>query len=227
MSRWTKLLLAGGGLMLAAALLVLVTVAFEIKEQGRLLEFTSQDVIRVEVFGSDVYLPERLEAWADSLNSLLLAGLAAISAFAAILFGRPGTLADRHLRHFFTLAALGAAALGLDEALEISEALTLNVEQFISESAADVAAQLDALLYLAVAVAFLVYFRDVLLSSRRCLAWVLAGGTLAFISFVLDVFDTGAEEALEVVATVALLVGFLTLALENVSQRWREARAPI
>ena len=88
----------------------------------------------------------------------------------------------RHQRHFFVIAWLAAAYLALDEALELNETYSYNLEGLGRLR------DLDLVAYGVPGLAFAYVFRDVLFASRRALLLAAAGLGAFALAQILDAF---------------------------------------
>jgi hypothetical protein len=195
-----------GGLLLA---LVIAAPHIEVIDRGHFVDYTEREVVRVDVFGWFTMLAAP-ETHADTnlMNTIVLGMIVGTTLLAAALAPRG------RLRWFFAIAAAGAFLACVDEAFELSETLVYNagwVGAFgFSPDKIDI---IDVIPF----ALFVWFFRDLLTSSVTAL-WFWAGGGLFFLGAeALDlVANTPLEDAIEVVASVSLLIGLIALALELV-----------
>jgi hypothetical protein len=190
--------------------------------RGHLVPYTEHEVLRVRAFDSYTFLAAPQSASDhDVINGLLLALLAGVALLGAMLAWTSG--ASARLVRFFSLAALGAAVLGFAEIAEIDETVGYNV-QWIDNLPGVTAENLDLLVLGPVALVFLWLYRDVILSSRDAVWFWAVGAVLFFLTLGMDLLlDTPLEDAIEVVASTFLLVGYTVLAVDRLRAEAVEA----
>jgi hypothetical protein len=188
----------------------------EVVERGLRLE-DGTPVVRIRFF--DLFTMKALsesKPSSDDANSLLLAMLSGVSLLAAVLVARSGRASGR-LRYFFPVAFLGFGWLSVDELLELNESVGSNL------SWGD---HLDVISYAPLALIFLWFFRDIVLSSRTALWLCAAAVALAVASAGLDALQTGTgpEEKMEALASLVLVAAFIVLSIEQLSRIPHPAR---
>jgi hypothetical protein len=208
----TGLLALGlGGLLLAA---MVAAPHIDVTDRGHFVSYTEREVVRVDVFGWFTMLaaPET-RADTNLMNTIVLGMLVGVTLVSA-------TLAPRgRLRWFFGIAAAGAFLACIDEAFELTETLVYNADWIgvfgFSPDKVDI---LDVIPF----GLFIWFFRDLLSSSPRALWFWAAGGVFFVFAEVLDLFaKTPMEDAIEVVASVSLLLGLIALSAELLEPRRR------
>lgn len=204
------------GTIALAVLTLLVVLAVEapgldVVARGHFVEYTANEVDRVRAGHAFTFLaaPETT-ANTDLMNTIVLGALGGITALAALL------ARDRRLRLFFALAAVGAAILALDEGFELSETVVYNLGWLAALG--PVARKLDVLDAIPVA-AFVWGFRDVVRSSAAAV-WFWSTGLVLFgFTLALEVAAaTPVEDAIEVVASTSVLLGFVAIAVHRLRQ---------
>jgi hypothetical protein len=196
--------------LLLLGLLAWAAASAEVVERGVRAE-DGTELVRIRFF--DLFTMKAEPASkpdSEAANSLLLAMLSGVALLAAVLVRRSGTAAGR-LRYFFPVAFVGFGWLALDELLELSESVGRNF------SWGD---YLDMIVYAPLALIFLLFFRHIVLSSRTALVLCIAAVVLAAGSAGLDTLQsgTGAEEKMEPLASVLLVVAFIVLSVEQLSR---------
>lgn len=202
--------------ILLLGLIAWAAASAEVVERGLRSE-DGTPLVRIRFFGLFTMKAETAsKPDSDIANSLLLAMLSGISLLAAVLMHRFGGGVAR-LRYFFPVAFLGFGWLALDEILELNESVSQNF------SWGD---HLDAITYVPLALIFLWFFRDILLSSRTALWLCAAAVALAAASTGLDALHTGTgpEEKMEPLASLLLVAAFVVLSVEQLSRIPRPAR---
>lgn len=203
--------LAVSGVAAAALALVLVAAATAERVDSTVDPSTKQTFTRYRILGTTVEVSESTNSMFDIANALVLAALAGAALMVAALVRGPVDAVRREQR-FFLLTWLGVSYVALDEAMELNETYSRNVDRL------GPLRDLDLLAYGIPAVVFFVAYRDVLLSSRRALALGGVGGGIFVVAEVLDAFVGplhGIEERLEPLASVAFLAAFLILAVDR------------
>jgi hypothetical protein len=203
---WLGVLLAVFGL---AVVFAVESPGIDVVARGHFVDYTEHEVDRVRAFDAFTFLaaPETT-ADTDLMNSMLLAAIVGVTLLAAALTG------DRRLRLFFALAAVGMVVLAIDEGFELSETIGYNMSWL--DALPGLSAEKIDVLDAVPALAFAWIFRDVLLSSAAALWFWLGGLVLFFVTLALEVLaKTPVEDAVEVLASACLLVGFLVLAINR------------
>jgi len=212
MSRF-KLLLALTGVLLAVAVAVVLAAPslYDIESRNYPVPYEdSGQVYKLRVLDSvDVYAPEELRdsASLDVITGLALVGLATAALMSAALLN--AARRDRLLVRFYGLAGAGALFLGLDEMLSIHETIGHNLQFLADVPGVERPDDLVLALYLIPGLAFLVYFRSIVLASERATRLIgLALGLFA-LSATADLAGASkVDEALEVLGGVCLVAGF-------------------
>jgi hypothetical protein len=209
---------AGGLLALGlGGLLLAVMVAaphVEVIDRGHFVNYTEREVVRVDVFGWFTMLAAP-ETHADTnlMNTIVLGMLVGATLLAAAFAPRG------RLRWFFAIAAAGSFLACIDEAFELSETLVYNAGWIGAFGFAPDKIDIVDVIPFAL---FVWYFRDLLTSSVTALWFWAAGGVFFLGAEALDlVANTPLEDAIEVVASVSLLIGLIALSAELVDPRRR------
>jgi hypothetical protein len=212
---WTapsrRAIVVGTGLLAVLTLLVVLAVeapGLDVIARGHFVDYTANDVERVRVgHAFTVLAAPETTANTDLMNTIVLGALAGMTALAALL------ARERRLRLFFALAAVGAAVLAVDEGFELSETVVYNIGWL--GALGPVARKLDVLDAIPV-LAFAWSFRDVMRSSAAAV-WFWSAGLVFFLfTLVLEVAaTTPVEDAIEVVASTSVLLGFVAIAVER------------
>jgi len=208
-----KLLLALTGVLLAVAVAVVLAAPslYEIESRNYPVPYEDAGrVYKLRVLDSvDVYAPEELRdnASLDVITGLGLVGLATAALMSAALLSAAGR--DRPLVRFYGLVGAGALFLGLDEMLSIHETIGHNLQFLADVPGVERPDDLVLALYLIPGLAFLIYFRSIVLASERARRLIgLALGLFA-LSAVADLAGASkVDEGLEVLGGVSLVAGF-------------------
>jgi hypothetical protein len=212
---------------LAALVLVgVLATAFataEVLARGELLPYTPMTVERVEVLGGlELWVARESLARLDLLNGLILFAGSGMALVAALRAGGQ----DR-LRGLFLLLAAGLAFLGLDELLALHETIGYNLDFLADVPGARSPEDVLFALYALPALAFFFYYRDLLAGSPGGARLVMAGVALFLAAAALDVADVLLDEQwLEPVASLALVAGFLLVALHHLGRSSPAASLP-
>jgi hypothetical protein len=214
-----KLALLGAGALVGAAgvAMFFAPSLYEVVDQGRdLRPYESGEIYEIRVADSvTVYAAEESRPDTDAISGSALVALATASLMTFLLLAATG--AAMRLRAFYAVAAAGFAFLALDELFAVHETVGHNL-LFLSDLPG-IERPDDAIfaLYVIPAVAFLLYFRDILTGSRRAV-WLFAAAIGVFLLAGLsDVAGVGTDELLEVVSAGFIVGGFVTLIVAHLS----------
>lgn len=203
--------------MALGALALAVAANSQVLEKGRLFAYSTDTITKVGVFDTfNVYLAQDTTMTADVATALVFIVLAGMALLAGILMLRAGVESPRRLAAFFFAVAIGSIYLGLDEMLELNETIGHNLQFLAKLPGISRPDDLDAPSYGIPGLAFLVYFRQIVLSSRRalCLATVSAG-LFALATLIDRAGSSGMEEKLEVLAALGFASSFIALVVER------------
>jgi hypothetical protein len=200
------------GLLLVVAAYV-VSKNYEVVAEGNLLPYPAQ-VAKIRFFDQFtlVVAQERTRPL-DVLDAALLSMIAGTAFFVLALLRRASAGTPR-IRAFFALCLLGSMFLAVDESLALHESLGDNMQFLTSLPGVHRPDDLIFASYLVPAAAFVVLFRDVILSSRTARKLFAAGVALFFAAAFFDVAGIGLDEMLEPLSSGCLLAGFTVLALD-------------
>lgn len=189
---------------------------YEVLEKGQLFSYTTAKIYKVRFGGwMTLYVAPELPPWhyRDLLNAYVLTGVAFVSLTFAVLLWTSGHRAGSASLRLFLVAFVGISCLVADELLGLHESLGHNMQFFLRLPL--VHRPDDALMVLMAIPAgvFLVYFRSVLLASRRAVITFAAAALGFLLAAAADVLALPIEEGLEVLVSVVLLVGMFFLGL--------------
>jgi hypothetical protein len=205
-------------IVLVGLVMVLAPSLYEVVDEGRNLRpYDSGVVHKIEVADSlTLYADDESAPEVDTISGSALVALATAAFMACMLLG--GGRGPDRLRRFYAVSAAGFAFLAADELFAIHETVGHNLLFLSDIPGVERPDDVIIALYLIPAVAFLVYFRDVLMSSSR--AVLLFGAAIAAfaLSGLADVAGIGADEALEIVTAGLIAAGFVTLLVSHLSQ---------
>lgn len=212
-----RALLVAGVLVLAAliALAYAVASSYEVVAKGELLPYTTGEIYQIRILGRfDLYAEPELKPSTDLFNSYILVSISTLSLFVALLLRAAAERRPR-VELFFLLTWLGTGFLAADELMGLHETLGHNLRFLTALPGITRPDDAIVVFYALPALAFLLVFRDVLLSSRRATQAFVLALAIAVLSSLLDVASVPLEEPLELLASTAILVGFLLLAIEQ------------
>ena len=212
-ARRHRLALALAAVLVVAILSAMYAIAQNIERVGsRVDPSTKHGVTTYRLFDAvEIEVSEPTNSAFDLANALVLAALSGVALTAAAL-AHASQAVTRHQRRFFVIAWLAAAYLALDEALELNETYSYNLEGLGRLR------DLDLVAYGVPGLAFAYVFRDVLFASRRALLLAAAGLVAFALAQILDAFVGrlhGIEERFEPVSSLAFVAAFLVLAVEQ------------
>ncbi len=215
-------LIGAGAVVLLLAAVYLVA-APDVLERGQLLSYTSQEVWRVRLFNAgDVWVAKEAIRPLDALNGVILGGGAGMAAMGALL---TGVVAPRTNRFFLILTA-GLAYLAADEVFGLHETLGYNLNFLARAPGTNSPDHVLFALYVFPALAFLVFYWDLILASRWGARLMAAGMLLFGAAAALNVVDTGiSEQGIEPAASVVLVSGVALVAVRHLS--WSAAAASL
>lgn len=199
--------------ILAISAIGLALENYEVVAKGELLDYTSGGTIyHVRLFDRfEFYAEPEVRPSDDVLVSIVLFGIGFIAlTFAFLQYHSRHKAEDRTLA-FFVVLSLGAAYLACDELFGIHESLGHNM-QFLMRIPG-VHRPDDAVIasYGIFALAFLVYFRKVLLKARGTLKYFVVAMALFLLAAASDLVASRAEEFLEVLCVFTILYGTLAV----------------
>ena len=219
MSRTRKAILGMGlAVVVAGVAMVLAPSFYDVVDEGRHLRpYESGVVYKIDVADSvTVYAAKESQPDLDSISGSALVALATAAFIACLLLVVVGGPA--RLRRFYAWSTAGFAFLAADELFAIHETISHNLVFLSDVPGVERPDDLIIALYLIPAAAFLVYFRDVLASSRQAL-WLFCGAIATFaMGGLADIAGVSADELLEVVTAGLIAAGFVTLLVAHLSQ---------
>jgi hypothetical protein len=157
-----------GWLIVAGALALLLAGVYlvaspDVLDRGQLLSYTSQEVWRVRLFGTvDVWVAKEAIHPLDAVNGVILATGAGMAAMGGLL---SISVAPR-LNRFFVLLSAGLAYLVADELLGLHETFGYNLNSLAGIPGVHSPEHVFFMLYVIPAVAFFIFYWDVILASR-------------------------------------------------------------
>ena len=211
--------IAAGG----AAFLYRLASSYEVLEKGQILPYTLGLVYKIRFGGwLTIYVEPELRPNLDLLNAYLLTGIAFISLTFGVILATVAKETKSPRFWFFVASFFGMSALVADEILGIHETIGHNL-QFLMELPLIKRPDDAVVLFLAVpALAVLVLFRSVILSSRRAtMLFALALGGFV-LSAVADILTLPLEEPLEVLTTICIAAAMIVLGLHHTGPSLRQ-----
>jgi len=226
-SRGGRIAVVAGVVALAAAAVVVTELSslYEVKREGSdLLPYETGVVYEVEVLGTaTIYADAESRPRADAFIAMILFGIGAAAFIVAMVLRTVRGSVPRKQWLFHILIAIGAAALAIDELFGVHETIGHNTRFLADLPGVDAPDDVIFGLLAVPAIAFLVYFRDVILSSRTAMALFGACLALGIGAGLMDVIGGSAEEAAEALAAVSLAAGYAILARDHLSAALRSA----
>jgi hypothetical protein len=205
-------------LMLSLAALGVVTLlavvaadTATVVRRGDLLPSGGDNIRQIDLAGRKVYLDDEFSFRIDHLTSWTLIAIGGVAALGASLVG----FGAGRTWQMLTLSGAAAIWLGLDEGFALHETIGHNLG-FLGDLPG-VRAPDDVIiaLYLILAIAFAVAYRDLLAASRTALGLFAAGVAIATLAGVLDASALELyrpEDVIEAAAGLVLLAGYVALA---------------
>jgi len=207
-----------GALLIAGVLAVFViNVVFEnyeVIQKGELLEYTSGGTIyQVRLFDKfDFYAEPEVRPSDDVLVSVVLFGIAFIALTFAFLEYHRRRQSENKVFPFFVVLFAGAIYLASDELFGIHESLGHNMQFLMRIPGIHRPDDVIVASYGFFALAFIVYFRNVLLKARGTLRYFVAAFVLFLLAAASDIVAIGKiEEILEVLCVFVILYGTLAI----------------
>jgi len=190
---------------------------YEVVDTGRdLRPYESGVIYKIRVADSvTVYAAAESKPDMDAISGSVLVALATAALFAALLLAALG--AERRLRLFYGLASAGFAFLAVDEFFAIHETVGHNLIFLANVPGIERPDDLIIAAYLVPAAAFLYYFRDIMASSRRAIAFFAAAVSLFVLAGACDLAGLILDEPLEVLSAACITAGFATLIAAHVT----------
>jgi hypothetical protein len=176
----------------------------------------------VEVLGQvTIYADEESRTNVDFVSGLILISAGVASLVVGLVLRAYDGASRPQLVRFYLFTFAGAAFLGLDEMLGVHETIGANLGFLADLPGVEKADDLIFASYVVPALAYLVAFRNVFLSSRRALTLFGLALGLFFVSAATDIdvveVGYGVEDAIEVLSSVCIVAGLSSLAVEHVS----------
>ena len=213
----------GAGALIVLAGGVYLAAGPEVLEKGRLLSYTEQTVWRVRLFNAfDVWVAKESIGPLDAINGLIIAAGAGMATMGALL---TRSVAPRTNRFFWLLAA-GLAYLAADEQLALHETFGYNLDFLARVPGVHSPEDVFFALYAVPAVAFFIFYWDLILASRWGARLMALGVVLFGAAAALDVVDRFIDEQwVEPISSIALVSGLALVALRHLS--WSAAAASL
>jgi hypothetical protein len=215
-----------GGVLAVVALGMLAAFSpdlYEVEDKGRhLLPWPSGKVYKVEVLGQvTIYADEESRPHVDFVSGLMLISAGVASLVLGLVLRALDGASRPQLVRFYLFTFAGAGFLGLDEMFGIHETIGANLRFLAGLGGVDKADDVIFGAYALPAFAYVVAFRNILVSQRRALILFGVALVLFLVSAAtdVDVFEVGfgVEDAIEVLSTVCLVAGLGSLAVRHVS----------
>lgn len=190
--------------------------AYDITDRGRDL-FSYETGLVYEVRVADavtLYVDSESRPNPDAITGPALVALSTAALMTLFVLATVG--ASRRLRWFYGLAAAGLAFLGVDELLGIHETLGHNLRFLAALPGIERPDDAIVAFYLVPAIAFVVTFRDIILSSRWAMRFFAAAVLCFFAAAASDVAGVSTDEPLELLSAAALVGGFASLLVGHV-----------
>jgi hypothetical protein len=180
--------------------------------QGDLLPWGGDNIRQVDLAGSEVYLSSEFSFRIDDLTSWTLIAIGGVAALGASLVG----FGAGRTWQMLTLSAAAATWLGLDEGLALHETIGHNLGFLADLPGVRAPDDVIFALYVILAIAFAVAYRDLLAASRIALGLFAAGVAIAALAGVLDASSLDSsrsrrEDVIETAAGLVLLAGYVAL----------------
>lgn len=214
-----KLALLGGGALVGAAGLAMFFAPslYEVVDQGRdIRPYDSGTIYEIRIADSvTVYAAEESRPDTDAVSGSALVALATAALMTFLLLVATG--AARRLRLFYAVATAGFAFLALDELFAIHETVGHNLLFLSDLPGIERPDDVIFALYVVPALAFVIYFRDIMASSRRAVLLFAAAVAVFVLAGLSDIAGVGVDELLEVVTAGFIVGGFVTLIVAHLS----------
>ena len=199
--------------VLALFAIVLVFGNYEVIQKGQLLEYTGGTIYQVRLFDKfDVFAEPEVRPTDDVLVSIVLFGIGFIALTFAFLEYFNRRIVEDRVFLFFVVLSVGAFYLASDELFGIHESLGHNMQFLRLVPGVSRPDDLIVASYGVFALAFIVYFRKVVLKARSTFRYFVAAFLLFLLAAASDLVAIGViEEILEVLSVFAILYGTLAL----------------
>ena len=199
-------------ILIGLGLVALVSTVEVVDKGTDLRPYDSGRVFKVRIADSfTFYADEESRVQPDLVTGSALVVLATVALMAALLL-RAATARHR-LTVFYSLAGIGFAYLALDELVAVHETLGHNLVFLAEVPGIERPDDLLFALYSLPAIAFAIYFRDILTDSTIALRLFIVGAVVFGCAGVADITDMAgkADEVLEAVAGLCVGTAFLLL----------------
>ena len=186
--------------------------------KGNILPYTTGYIYELQILGKyRFYVEPEVRLTSDVVNAIILLGIAYISVtFASIVHALEGPGISSRLQFFVTMS-VGTFYLAADELFGIHESLGHNMQFLLEIPGVHRPDDLIIAAYTIPALAFLYYFRSILLKARRPLLFFSAAVLLFVMAAIADSAASGIEEIAEIFVGILLLSGTISLG-------WRQQR---
>jgi hypothetical protein len=205
---------------------------YEVEAKGRHLRpYPTDTVEKARVLDSfTVYRDAEPPGGTDLLVGLILASISAAALVSGLVLRAAEPREASRLVRFHLVTWMGAGLLAVDELFGIHETIGHNLGFLADLSPVTRPDDLVFGAFLVPVLIYLLYFREVILSSRRALVlWALAF-VLLLLAIVLDFRQGAIEEWVEVLSAVCVLAGFADVAFKDltaaVGAAGRSSQAP-
>ena len=196
---------------------------YEVLNKGQLLSYSRGYIYEILVFGKyTVYVEPEIRLTSDVFNAAILLGIAYISlTFGAVLYHRERPAFSRPLAFLVTLSA-GMFYLAADELLGIHESLGHNLQFLARIPGVGRPDDFIIALYAVGALFYLYFFRSVLSQVSRAFRYFIASAAALTLAAMADLATLRFEEPLEILASILLLAGVISLGLHFVISEEKE-----
>jgi len=205
---------------IAAILIVLLVLAatrgfYEVTAKGEgLLSFSDDEVYETRFFDAvTVYASEESRPRPDIVTGMLLFAIGVVSACALALFRRLGGWSARS-RAFYVVTLLGASYLAIDELFGIHETIGYNLGFLADLPGVDNPDDVIFASYVIPTIAYVAFFREILLEHRAAIVLLAAAFLLQFAAAVSDAvlhLPPLLEDSIELLATACGLGAILVI----------------
>jgi hypothetical protein len=220
--------IVGVGLLILAVAAVLAGSGgelYEVEAKGRhLLPFPTDTVEKVRVLDSfTIYRDAEPPGGTDLLVGLVLASISGAALVSGLVLRAAEPRGESRLVRFYLVTWIGAGLLAVDELLGIHETIGHNLGFLADLPAVTRPDDFVFGAFVLPVLVYLLYFRDVILFSRRAVAlWALAF-VLLLLAVVLDFRHGAIEEWVEVLSVLSALGGFAALVSKHLAATLRVA----
>jgi hypothetical protein len=220
---------AAVGVCALGALLYGMASSVEVLDEGKLLPYTDGHIYRLRFFGFlELYAePSRRPDPADVFTTFVLLTLSGVALVTGLALHAAGGGNYDVSPRFFLLTWVGTAYLAADELLGLHESLGHNLPFLLALPGIQRPDDFILLVYGLVALAVLIAYRGVILSSRRARPYFAALLVAVMLVPVLDITGSILEEAAEIAACLLTAAAFIVLAMDHLVLRRESQRREV